>query len=328
MFIHSQIQQFLLAVAYLSLLTWTKSTNTPQSGALIVRQANPGNGEYATIAGAVSALKGLTGPQTIFVYPGTYSEQLRINYPDSLSLQGYSANPASAERNEVTVRVAIGAAQAGSNAKSAAIWAQSTGIHISNFNVINSFGTGTDTQALALASTGQKQVFKYCTFSSFQDTVQVSGVSYFYGCRIEGAVDFIFGPGSAWFESVVVAIKASPTPVITAQKNSPGGHTSIVINKSQVISAGAKPDSAYLGRPWSEDATVVFQSCSLGDVIKPEGWRAWNPPSDPRTAHATFQEYKNFGAGANTSARQIGTQRSSPVDIADVLGSDHGTWAK
>ncbi|KAI9608698.1 hypothetical protein H4Q26_004884 [Puccinia striiformis f. sp. tritici PST-130] len=234
------------------------------------------NGEYARC----ECLKGLTGPQTIFVYPGTYSEQLRINYPDS------------------------------------------TG------NVINSFGTGTDTQALALASTGQKQVFKYCTFSSFQDTVQVSGVSYFYGCRIEGAVDFIFGPGSAWFESVVVAIKASPTPVITAQKNSPGGHTSIVINKSQVISAGAKPDSAYLGRPWSEDATVVFQSCSLGDVIKPEGWRAWNPPSDPRTAHATFQEYKNFGAGANTSARQIGTQRSSPVDIADVLGSDHGTWAK
>lgn len=325
MFTYSQIRLNILAVAFLSLFTWAQS-NAAASGALIVRQGKAGKGEYATIADAVDALKGLTGPKTIFVYPGTYSEQLRLKYAYGLTLQGYTTNPTSATSNQVNVKVAISAAQAGSNSKSATIWAQSAGIRILNLNIINSFGSGTDTQALALASTGSKQVFKYCTFSSFQDTVELEGLSYFEGCRIEGGVDFIFGPGSAWFTSSIVAVKAASKPVITAQRASPGGKTSIVIDKSQVISAGARAGSTYLGRPWSEYASVVFQFCTLSDIIIPAGWSSWNPPSDPRTAHVRFQEYKNVGPGAS-SKRQIGTQRSPQVEIAEVLGSDYATWA-
>ncbi|KAA1078965.1 hypothetical protein PGTUg99_015109 [Puccinia graminis f. sp. tritici] len=274
MFIHSQIRNNLLAVALFSFFTWAQNS-VPPSGALIVRQGKAGKGEYATISAAVAALKGLTGPKTIFVYPGTYSEQVKLVYDSPLILQGYTTDPTSATSNQVNVQVAVSAAQAGSNSKSATIWAYSDDIRISNFNVINSFGTGTDTQALALASTGKRQAFKYCTFSSFQDTVEVEGLSYFYGCRVEGAV------------------------------------------------AG----STYLGRPWSEYASVVVQSCSLSDIINPAGWSAWSPPSDPRTSHVSFQEYKNSGPGANSKARQIGTQRSSKVEIAEVLGSDYGVWA-
>ncbi|KAA1110174.1 hypothetical protein PGT21_013128 [Puccinia graminis f. sp. tritici] len=326
MFIHSHIRNNLLAVALFSFFTWAQNS-VPPSGALIVRQGKTGKGEYATISAAVAALKGLTGPKTIFVYPGTYSEQVKLDYDSPLILQGYTTNPTSATSNQVNVQVAVSAAQAGSNSKSATIWAYSDDIRISNFNVINSFGTGTDTQALAIASTGKRQAFKYCTFSSFQDTVEVEGLSYFYGCRVEGAVDFIFGPGSAWFTNSILAVKAASKPVVTAQRNRAGGKTSIVIDNSQFISAGAKAGSTYLGRPWSEYASVVVQSCSLSDIINPAGWSAWSPPSDPRTSHVSFQEYKNSGPGANSKARQIGTQRSSKVEIAEVLGSDYGVWA-
>jgi hypothetical protein len=42
-----------------------------------------------------------------------------------LILQGYTTNPTSATSNQVNVQVAVSAAQAGSNSKSATIWAYS-----------------------------------------------------------------------------------------------------------------------------------------------------------------------------------------------------------
>ncbi|WAQ83352.1 hypothetical protein PtA15_3A722 [Puccinia triticina] len=341
---HNPILKNILVAAFFSLSAWAQSS--PPAGALIVRQTNSGTSgaEFTTISSAVAALSRLTGPQTIFIYPGTYTEQVKISYPYSLSLQGYSSNPTSSASNQVTVRAAVSAAQAGSNSKSATIWAYSPGLgcliesFADNFtnccsllvrirNVINSFGTGTDTQALALAATGRRQVFKHCVFSSFQDTVSIEGTSYFFESRIEGAVDFVFGSGSAWFEAVILAIKPASSPVITAQRNSPGGITAFVFNRAQVISAGASAGSAYLGRPWSEDATVIFQFCSLSDVINPAGWRIW-APSQPNTARAKFQEYRNSGPGASTRARQLGTQMSSQVEISSILGSDYSTWAQ
>ncbi|KNZ43723.1 pectinesterase [Puccinia sorghi] len=289
---HEQIRKIIWIVVFFALSIWAQST--PPPGALIVRQSSTSRGEHATISSAVAALSSLSGSKTIFIYPGSYNEQIRINYPYSLSIQGYSTNPTSAASNQVTVKVAISAAQVGSNVKSAAIWAKSEG------NVINSFGTGTDTQALALASTGNKQVFKYCTFSSFQDTVEVEGTAYFLGTRIEGA--------TAWFESVILAVKATTFQAL-----------------SQVISAGATAGSTYLGRPWSQYASVAFQFCSLSNVINPAGWSIW-APNDPRTADVSFAEYQNVGPGANPSARRFGTQRSSPIPIGAVLGSDYNTW--
>ncbi|KAI9608699.1 hypothetical protein H4Q26_004885 [Puccinia striiformis f. sp. tritici PST-130] len=283
MFSQHQMLKTILAAACLSLSTWAQSS--PPAG--------------ATISSAVAALAGLTGPKTIFVYPGSYAEQVKISYSYPLNLRGFSNNPTSAGSNRVTVRAAISAAQAGSNAKSATIWAHSAE------NAINSFGTETDTQALSLASTGQRQAFSFCSFSSFQDTVKVDGSACFIGSRIEGAVDFVFGSGSAWFESVIMAVKASPyAKTITAQRNSPGGKTAFVFSRSQVISAGATRGSTYLGRPWSEYASVVFQSCSLSDIINPAGWSVW-APNNPQTAHVRFQEYQNNGPGASTSARQL-----------------------
>ncbi|KAH9459923.1 hypothetical protein Pst134EB_008136 [Puccinia striiformis f. sp. tritici] len=329
MFSQHQMLKTILAAACFSLPTWAQSS--PPAGALIVRQSNTGSGEHATISSAVAALAGLTGPKTIFVYPGSYAEQ-------PLNLQGFSTNPTSTASNQVTHPNLKPVSSAVFQPELYALH------HIAKFpwlimspkrchefpmiemprirNVINSFGTGTDTQALALASAGQRQAFAF--FSSFQDTVSIEGTAFFIGSRIEGAVDFVFGSGSAWFESVVLAVKASPhATVITAQRNSPGGQTAFVFSRSQVISAGATTGSTYLGRPWSEYASVVFQSCSLSDIINPAGWSVW-APNNPQTAHVRFQ----LGPGASTSARQFGTQRTSPVLIESILGSGHSSWAR
>ncbi|KNZ50665.1 pectinesterase [Puccinia sorghi] len=122
---HEQIRKNLWVVVSFALSIWAQST--PPPGALIVRQSSTIRGEHATISSAIAALSSLSGPQTIFIYPGGYNEQIRINYPYPLSIQGYTTNPTSAASNQVTVKVAISAAQAGSNVNSAAIWAQSQG---------------------------------------------------------------------------------------------------------------------------------------------------------------------------------------------------------
>ncbi|OAV94446.1 hypothetical protein PTTG_03074 [Puccinia triticina 1-1 BBBD Race 1] len=308
------------------------SSTDPPPGSLVVRQNNAHHGEFNTITAAVNALKTLKGPQIIFITAGTYHEQVHIKYKYPLRIQGYSSDPTSLASNQVTVQVAVSAAsRGGENAPSSAIWVQSPRFEMRNVNAINSFGTGTDTQAVALTAEGQKHVYKYCTFSSYQDTLLVKTLSsYFYGCRVEGAVDFIFGPGTAWFEMSEIVVKPPKHyATITAQRRSQGGNTMFVINKSKVLpsSQTTQPGSVYFGRPWSPYAAVVFQNSFLSNIVNPLGWIPWNEGSEPRNEHVTYQEYGNYGPGSSTQKRQMGTVRSEAVKISAVLGSDYAEWA-
>ncbi|MBW0473173.1 hypothetical protein O181_012888, partial [Austropuccinia psidii MF-1] len=181
----------------------------PAKNALIVRQGTKSESEYNTISDAVKALSKLNGPQSIFIFPGTYKGHMEIDYKAPLLIQGYTRTPQSITENKVFVDVSLSLQQAGSIAQSSGIWAKSSCFEMRNVNIRNSFGKGTDSQAVALTSGGEQQVFKRCLFSSYQDTLYVpSKRAYFYQCRIEGAVDFIFGAGTAWFEKVQIAVKA------------------------------------------------------------------------------------------------------------------------
>lgn len=67
----------LLPLSALS-LSPPSSRTTPPSGALIVRSGTTTSGEFATLAEAVAALPSGTSAVTIFMYPGTYAEQVDI----------------------------------------------------------------------------------------------------------------------------------------------------------------------------------------------------------------------------------------------------------
>ncbi|KAH9445789.1 hypothetical protein Pst134EB_023625 [Puccinia striiformis f. sp. tritici] len=308
------------------------SSTSPPPGSLVVRQTNPQKGDFHTITAAVDALKTLNGPQNIFIGPGVYHEQVHIKYKYPLRIQGYTANPNSLTGNQVTVQVSVSAAsRGGENAPSSAIWVQSPRFEMYNVNAINSFGTGTDTQALALTAEGQKHVYKFCLFSSYQDTILIKALpAYFYGCRVEGAVDFIFGSGTAWFDTSDVVVKAPKRyATITAHRRTPGGNTIFVFNKCKVLPFNAQtpPNSVYLGRPWSPHAAVTFQSSFLSDIVNPLGWIPWSGGPVTGNEHATYQEFGNYGPGSPTKKRQMSSVRSAPLRISDVLGSDYATWA-
>jgi len=80
---------------YLSLLTLflpflqvvlAASRTSPPSGSLVVRAGTTTSGEFKTISAAVAALPSDSSSRSIFVYPGTYTEQVYIDRPGPLTV--------------------------------------------------------------------------------------------------------------------------------------------------------------------------------------------------------------------------------------------------
>jgi hypothetical protein len=67
----------------------TARTSTP-SGCLTVRGSGTKSGEYSTVGAALKALGSSTAAACIFIYSGTYAEQITINYAGALTIYGYT----------------------------------------------------------------------------------------------------------------------------------------------------------------------------------------------------------------------------------------------
>lgn len=68
--------------------TRTTRTSNP-GGCLEVQGSNPTSSQYGTIASAVASLSG-TDAQCIFIWPGTYNEQVTVQYGGPLTIYGYT----------------------------------------------------------------------------------------------------------------------------------------------------------------------------------------------------------------------------------------------
>lgn len=63
---------------------------SPPTGCLTVRGSGTLSGEYNTFKAALTALGSSTSVACIFLYSGTYNEQLTINYAGNLTVYGYT----------------------------------------------------------------------------------------------------------------------------------------------------------------------------------------------------------------------------------------------
>lgn len=299
------------------------------SDILVVRQNSTNVGEFPTIQGALNALQDRTGLQHIYIHGGLYNEQLVINYKHPLIVQGETDDPRTYIHNKVTVQIALSAKDAGNDSASATMNVLKHDFAMYNVNLINNYGNGTDTQALALSAKGSRQGYYGCSFSSFQDTLRAyKGTQLYSRCYIEGAVDFIFGRDSmAWFEQTTIGVKASNSKetVTASGRNYAESLGFFLFNQAKIISVGAKAGSAYMGRPWGKYARVVFQNSYMSDVINPAGWVGWNVPLDPRTDFIEFQEFNNSGPGS-IGKRELGEYLFQPYLYSDILQSNYTEW--
>jgi pectinesterase len=180
-------------------------------------------------------------------------------------------------------------------------------------------------QALAIRVDGDRASFRNCRFLGWQDTILLNrGRQYFENCYIEGAVDFIFGAATAWFEKCHLncpgsgCITAASTPV-----DEPFG---FVFSNCKIT--GAKPDvKTFLGRPWRIYASTIYLNTEMSGVVRPEGWNDWKKPEAHTTAR--YAEFNNTGPGASPATRpgwikQLTGAEAEKITVEKVLGGGDG----
>jgi len=330
------IPSFLLFGFFAALLTThasplekRASRTTPPAGAVVVQ--NPAaSGQFSTVQAAVDSLPNDSSARTIFIFPGTYSEQVSITRVGPTTILGSTTDTTSYTSNTVTITNSLSAAAAGSDDLSGTLRVHKDNFALYNVNVRNTFGIGS--QALALSSYGTNVGYYGSAFFGYQDTVLANqGNQYFGVSYIEGAVDFIFGQHArAFFQRNVIASVGAGA--ITADGPTSATDASLfVINHSTIMTSTAATTNltgkVFLGRPWTQWAKVAFTSCDLGALINGAGWEIWSTAT-PNTANVTFAEFANTGAGAAGTRASFSEKLSSNTGFmaADVLGSNWTSW--
>lgn len=190
----------------------------------------------------------------------------------------------------------------------------------------NQAGVG---QAVTVHCEADRAVFRNCRIHGFQDTVFTGNArsrQIYYGCYIDGTVDFIFGPATAWFEDCEIhSISKGYLTAASTPAENPYGY----IFSHCRITADAQAQSVYLGRPWRNYASVIFMECDLPASIEAAGWHNWSDPKRELTAR--YAEYHNTGAGARTVervqwSRQLTNAEASQITLDRVMHMAANDW--
>lgn len=254
-------------------------------------------GQYATVQAAVDAVPvSNTERYVIDIMPGTYVARVKIpsNKP-LITLRGQNPHTTILTYNETTSTLP------NESTGHASTVVQGADFIAENLTFANSYGPGT--QALAIYAKADRLIFNNCRFTGWQDTLRSEfGRHYFHNVYVEGAVDFIYGKGTAYFESSVLYPKASG--YITAQGRETAAETNGYVFESSMITGSAANNSVYLGRPWQAYSRAVFLNTKMGPAVRPEGWSTWPGNNNHLTAY--FAEYNSMdlaGKPLNVSQR-------------------------
>ncbi|KAK5133832.1 hypothetical protein LTR08_007262 [Meristemomyces frigidus] len=299
------------------------SGTTPPSGAVLVDSQGQVNGSYTNVTAALASLPDDSTNQTVFIYSGTYTEQVpTINRPGAVRIIGYTtaAPGLSYENNTVTITFAHGLSVSPlptghSDAETATIQTTSNKISWYNVNMINSDNLdGLEASYVTLAASiyGNDIAFYAVSMVGWQDTLltgATAGYQYYESSYIEGAIDFIWGYSKAYFKGCTIGAKKAKSAMTAQSRASASAIGGYIFDQCLFTTASdATVDltqTVFLGRPYSEYALVVVKNSYLDDCIAPAGWKVWSA-TDPRTDYITFAEYANTGPGAweqNVAAR-------------------------
>lgn len=307
-----------------------ESGSIPPQFAVLVSPNAEVNGSYSNITAALASLPNDNTNQTIFIYAGSYSEQVpSINRPGAVRLIGYTtANPGQSYKdNKVTVSFSRGLSVSPlpvghSNSETAVMSTASNGISFYNINIKNTDnmdGSQASYVTLAASLYGNKIGFYACSFDGWQDTLltgATAGYQYYESCYIGGAIDFIYGYSMAYFKGCTIGAKRASSAITAQSRASSAAIGGYVFDQCLFNSA---PDATvdltgrvYLGRPYSAYARVVIKNSYLDKTIQPAGWKIWSP-TDPRTDHITFAEFNNSGPAnwENNSAARLAFQNAT-----------------
>ncbi|KAH8659916.1 pectinesterase [Xylariales sp. PMI_506] len=295
---------------------------TPPSGSITVCSSGC---DYTTVQSAVSSIStSSTSSHSIFIYSGTYTEQVTIPaLSGKLYIYGYTEDTSSYADNVVNL-------QHSSSLLSGAADDEHTGTLINlsentaiyNINIKNTYGEGS--QAIALSAYNTEQGYYGVGLYGYQDTLLAeTGNQIYANSFIEGAVDFIFGQHArVWITgSDIYSIGSG---AITANGRASSTDVSYYVINECTIKGSTGSGTVYFGRPWSEYARVAFQLNTVSSEVATALWEEWSS-SEPNTEDVTFEQYEN-SYNFTPEPASFSTTLSAAITIDTILGSDYADW--
>ena len=267
----------------------------------VITVAQDGSGHYKTVQAALDAVPpDNKHPQVIYIRNGVYKEKLFLDSTKKfVTLIGEDKFKTILTYNDHTGKVSPG----GDTINTRTSW--SFKINADDFTARNitfqndaGFSAG---QAVAVESDGDRAIFLNCRFIGNQDVLFTNNDKsrqYYKNCYIEGTTDFIFGSATVWFQQCHIHSKKNSH--ITAASTPKEKEAGYIFNEC-VLTGDTSLQNVSLGRPWRPYAHVVYMHCYIGRHIKAEGWSNWNTTDNYLTTR--YAEYKNYGPGANPTAR-------------------------
>ena len=299
---------------------------------LSVTVAQDGSGDYNTIQAAIDAVPENTDA-TIFIKAGVYDECVNIGTRQKTSTKRISMKGEDRENTIITSSLGLKTTPKAKDIyQSAALAVYANDFYAEDITFRNTSGKEGG-QALAIFVSGDRQTFYHCSFKGYQDThrTKKGTRSYYKECLVEGATDFIYSGGTAWFENCTLHCLAGgyitapeDISVYTNGANGEPIYLGFIFNGCTVTgSSTTGNESVYLGRCWgAEKCGSLFMNCNLGDYINPQGWTEMGGNNGEKSY---FGEYKNIDANGrlvDTSKRISWGHQLSDADYAKL-----STWA-
>ena len=269
--------------------------------------AQDGSGDYRSIQQAVNALPNSGG--SIAIKPGVYREVVTIRKPH-VHLYGTSADQAATQ-----IVFNNTGPQNGGTFNSATVFVEADNVTLDHLTIANS--AGNKGQAIALAVTADRAIFRHVRIISAQDTLFaaskycygdygpcVPARQYFSDCYIAGNTDFIFGDSQAVFDHCELHGIAGKGVMYTAQDRHNKVQPSAYIFDHCRLTTSPNSGRIALGRPWRPHATVVYLNTQIDAPVIPPGWLEWPRFGVPSLPTAFYAEYRSTGPGADPSARE------------------------
>ena len=263
--------------------------------------AKAGSGAYRTIQSAIGRIPSNRQESfLVYIKNGIYNEKIELPSDKTfVSLIGESVDGVIITWDDYQGKDGM------SGAASYTFLAAGNDLYMENLTIRNT--AGPVGQAVALRTTGQRQVIKNCRLTGFQDTYYAhSGRQYNLNCYIEGATDFIYGDATAVFDTCVIhcveggqyITAPADTKLISEWPDKSPFYHGLLFTNCLINAAESVPENSYyMGRPWQPNASSVYINCSLGNHIKPEGWSAWGETNNHLTGF--FAEYRSVDTAGN-----------------------------
>jgi pectinesterase len=262
--------------------------------------ASDGSGTYRTVQAAVDAVP--------------------ANKP-YLTLQGAGSSPSD------VVIVYNHSANSSGTSNSASVFVNGHDFVAKNLTIANDFDENSVTsgqQAVALNLGADRAQFSNVRLLGDQDTFLVndSARAYVVNSYVEGTTDFIFGGGTIVFNNCTIYEKRSTGSVYTAASTAATKMYGFLFYKSHITGAAAA-GTTNLGRPWRQDAQVLYRESTLDALVKTA--QPWTDMSTNTWPNARFSEYRNTGAGATVNSNRpqlTDAQAGSYTPAKYLAGSD------